>query len=360
MAENRTDWLRIAASVLLLLLLGYVLWRVRGVLVTVLLALVMAYVLRPLVSQLCRVELKLGRRTWRVPRALAVALVYLALAVMLWCVWMIGADAVKRQFMETQNSWPEYQAALTAQAKVWEGYLHSLPQEMQKTIDTWVAGLPSTAGEAVKKGVSATLKSVLMLIELLLVPILAFYILADGRSIRRQVLFFVPRRYLDWTEHALDRADDAFQRFIRAQVILCLIAFVVVTVGLWLVDLDFYLLLGVIAGVTRAIPVIGPVAGAIPILLVLLLAHKSLAFLLWFLFLFTLLHALESKLLMPAVLGRQLDLHPVLIIVALLIGAQFGGLLGMFLAPPVLAVIRTLMADRRNEEVGSKEEAYSG
>jgi len=58
---------------------------------------------------------------------------------------------------------------------------------------------------------------------------------------------------------------------------------------------------------------------------------------------------MESKLLMPAVLGRQLNLHPVLIIVALLIGAQVAGLLGMFLAPPVLAVIRTLVAERREE-----------
>jgi len=355
MSETRTDWLRTAASVLLLLLVGYVLWRVRGVLVTVLLALVMAYVLRPLVSQLCRVEVKLGRRTWRLPRIMAVALVYFALGVMVWCIWRVGADSVKRQFGEIQSRWPQYQVAMLEQVKTWESYLKSLPKGMQGTIDTWVAGLADTAGEAVKKGVSATLQSALMLIELFLVPILAFYILADGRNIRRQVLFFVPRRYLDWTEHALDRADDAFQRFIRAQVILCLIAFVVVTVGLWAVDLDFYLLLGTVAGITRAIPVIGPVVGAIPILLVLLLAHKSLAFVVWFVLLFALLHALESKLLMPAVLGRQLNLHPVLIIIALLIGAQVGGLLGMFLAAPVLAVVRTLVAERRCEAAGDCE-----
>jgi predicted PurR-regulated permease PerM len=59
------------------------------------------------------------------------------------------------------------------------------------------------------------------------------------------------------------------------------------------------------------------------------------------------MHLLESKLLMPAVLGRQLDLHPVLIIVALLVGAQMGGLLGVFLAAPVLAVIKVLIAERR-------------
>jgi len=68
---------------------------------------------------------------------------------------------------------------------------------------------------------------------------------------------------------------------------------------------------------------------------------------LWVLALFSLMHLLESKLLMPAIIGQQLDLHPVLIIVALLVGAQMGGLLGVFLAAPVLAAIKTLIAHQR-------------
>jgi predicted PurR-regulated permease PerM len=96
--------------------------------------------------------------------------------------------------------------------------------------------------------------------------------------------------------------------------------------------------------------------GAIPIIIVLLLA-KDWSTSLWVLLAFTLLHVLESKFLMPAVLGRQLRLHPVLIIVSLLIGAQVGGLLGMFLAAPVLAVIRTLVEDRRHEEEQAAEAA---
>jgi predicted PurR-regulated permease PerM len=59
------------------------------------------------------------------------------------------------------------------------------------------------------------------------------------------------------------------------------------------------------------------------------------------------MHLLESKLLMPAILGQQLDLHPALIIVALLIGAQMGGLLGIFLAAPVLAAVKALVEQQR-------------
>jgi predicted PurR-regulated permease PerM len=349
MSETRTDWLRTCGSVLLLLVVGYVLWRVRGVVVTVLLALVMAYVLRPLVEQLCHLQVQLGGRSYRLPRSTAVGVVYLLLGLALWCVWVIGADAVKRQFLEYQTRWPDYHVALMRRATSWENYLRSLPEGMRETANAWVAGLVDAVGQTFQRGLGKTVRSAWMAIEMLLVPILAFYILADGRSIRHQVLFFVPQRYLAWADHALTRSDDAFQKFIRGQVILCLIAFLVVTVGLWAIDLDFYLLLGIVAGITRAIPVIGPLVGAIPILLVLLVA-KPLAFAFWVILFFTLLHLMESKLLMPTVLGHQLNLHPVLIIVALLIGAQVAGLLGMFLAPPVLAVIRTLVAERREEE----------
>lgn len=348
MSETRTDWLRTCGSVLLLLVAGYVLWRVRGVVVTVLLALVMTHVLRPLVEQLCHVALRLRGKTYRLPRATAVGLVYLLLGAALWCVWVVGADSVRRQFMEFQTRWPQYHEMLMQQVTRWEDYLRTLPEGLRETVNAWAVGLVDTVGKAAQKGLGTTVKSAWMVVELLLVPILAFYMLSDGQSIRQQVLFYVPQRYLSWTDRALCRSDDAFQKFIRGQVILCLIAFIAVTVGLWAVDVDFYLLLGLIAGITRAVPVIGPVVGALPILLVILLA-KPLAFAFWVILFFTLLHLMESKLLMPAVLGHQLNLHPVLIIVALLVGVQVAGLLGMFLAPPVLAVIRALVADRREE-----------
>jgi predicted PurR-regulated permease PerM len=227
-------------------------------------------------------------------------------------------------------------------------YRERLPPSLRPAVDSWTGTGAELLTNTAKKGVGVTFHSVGLVIELFLVPILAFYFLADGPGIRRQTLFFVPRRYLARAETTLDRADDVFQRYIKGQVILCVIAFAVVTLGLWAIDVDFYLLLGLIAGLTRAVPIIGPIVGAIPILIVVLLT-RSLTISLWVLVLFSVMHFLESKFLMPAVLGQQLDLHPVLIIVALLIGAQMGGLLGVFLAAPVLAVMKVLVAQRRGD-----------
>ncbi len=219
-----------------------------------------------------------------------------------------------------------------------------LPPALQRVADSWNESLSQLLSTVAKRGLGLTVHGMGLAVELILVPIIAFYILADGRSIRRQLIFFVPPRYTASLERSLDQADDIFARYIKGQVILCLIAFVAVSLGLWAIGVEFYLLLGVIAGITRAIPIIGPLVGAIPILIVVPLTTGSSVMTIWVLVLFTLMHLLESKWLMPAIIGRQLDLHPVLIIVALLIGAEMGGLLGMFVAAPALAVIKTLVS----------------
>lgn len=348
MAESRPGWVRTCGQVLLVVAAGLVFWRVREVVVTILMALVMAYILRPMVDQFCALKWHWRGRERHLPRVTATGLVFVFLALVVWAVWVVSAEAIRRQVQEFRVEWPAYQVAIQRQVENIEALRRDLPEPVRQSVDAWAAGLVGMVSAGLQKGLRAGLANIKMLVELILVPIIAFYILSDGRSIRQQVLFFVPRRYLAWTDHALARSDDAFQRFIRGQVILCLIAFAVVTIGLRAINLDFYLLLGVIAGLTRAIPIIGPLFGAIPILVVVLLT-KDFAFTVWVLLAFTVMHLLESKLLMPAVLGRELKLHPVLIIVALLVGAQVSGLLGMFLAAPVLAVIRTLIAEQRQK-----------
>lgn len=339
MNQTRETWIRTAGAIVLLIAAALLIWRVRDVVVIVLLSLVCAYVLRPLVQGL-------GRRL-RLPRGLIAAVVFVLFGLMLWGIWELTAPCITRQIDQVQTRLPDYRAGISRLAsQAGQYYRERLPTPLRRSVDSWIAGLPDLLTSAAVKGLGVTVHGVGAAIELLLVPILVFYFLADGPGIRRQALSFVPRGYLHRTETALDQADDILQRYIKGQVILCLIAFVVVTLGLWALNVDFYLLLGFIAGLTRAVPIIGPLVGAIPILIVVLVT-KSSGLAVWILILFSLMHLLESKLLMPLVLGQQLDLHPVLIIVALLIGAQMGGLLGVFLATPVLAAARALLAHRR-------------
>ena len=349
MDETRERWIRSAGGVLLLVAGALLLWRVRQVIVIVLVGVVCAYVLRPLVQAIARPT---RSRQMQIRRGAATGIVFVLLLVALWAIGTLSAPPLARQIDELQGRWPRLRdSLLELYSDADHYYRERLPASLRPTVDSWTKSAGDLLTRTATKGLGVTVHGVGLIIELLLVPILTFYFLADGPAIRRQALFFLPRRYLAWTEQTLDRADDIFQRYIKGQVILCLIAFAAVTLGLWAIGVEFYLLLGLVAGLTRAVPIIGPIVGAVPTLVVVLVT-KPLAISLWVLALFALMHFLESKFLMPAVLGQQLDLHPVLIIVALLIGAQVGGLLGVFLASPVLAVVKVLVAERRANSGG--------
>jgi predicted PurR-regulated permease PerM len=345
------NWARTVATSFLILAMivvaAAVVWLLRGIVITVLVAVVCAYVLRPAVESFRRLRLRLGDRAYSPSRSVATTLVFLSLILILWGIWGLSAPSLGREAGELQARWPRYRTALLELAARGDQYYREqLPDPIRRSVDSWVQGTGDLLTSTARRGVRLTVQGVNLIIELLLVPILAFYFLADGPAIRRQCLVFIPPRYCPKTERAFDQADDIFQRYIRGQVILCAIAFAVVALGLWALRVDFYLLLGIVAGLTRAVPILGPVVGGIPIIIVLLLT-KSTGLALWVLLLLTIMHLLESKLLMPAILGQQLDLHPVLIIVALLIGAQMGGLLGIFLATPVLAAIKTVVTHQR-------------
>jgi predicted PurR-regulated permease PerM len=130
--------------------------------------------------------------------------------------------------------------------------------------------------------------------------------------------------------------------YIIGQGILCVLAGVIVGIGLWLLRMDYWLILGLLAGFTRAIPIIGPILGGIPIILLAFIT-KGFAVALGVLIFFTLLNFAESKFIMPYIIGDRMNLHPLVIIIVLLIGEEFGGLLGMFFAAPIAALVRELL-----------------
>ena len=139
-------------------------------------------------------------------------------------------------------------------------------------------------------------------------------------------------------------AGEMLQSYIFGQLILCVIAGVLTGIVLSLLDVKYVVVLALFAGITRAIPVIGPIVSGIPIVLVGALSTPGSLELPLYLTIFMIaMHFGESKFIMPQLIGRRLRLHPAVVIVVLLIGAEFFGLAGMFLAAPVAAILRQLV-----------------
>ena len=200
--------------------------------------------------------------------------------------------------------------------------------------------------EAAKK----VAEGMMSIVEIVLLPVLAFYFLIDGRAIKHEFISLVPRSKLNETVRMLNEFNRIMHAYMLSQFLLCALAGVVVGAGLAMLGVPFPITLGVLAGITRAIPIIGPIVGGIPIVLLSYTTSSTVA--LAVLSFFTILHLVESKFIMPLIIGDKMELHPVVIIIVLLVGGEvggtligppFGSLLGMFFAPPAAALIKVMI-----------------
>jgi predicted PurR-regulated permease PerM len=362
----------------------YACYRLRGIITTIIIAAIIAYVLDPAVEWLCRRRLfvhvhaalsetatRLGEqyrrvfyrepvtRTSHVRLQRHVLRVYASLYVFLFFfvgLWYGGKMIVRPFVSQFRNaSMPQNRKRLAADIKHrLADYDRSAPdwarsdkiqQKLRQTDFARAAqGVASAAALRVVEGAGS-------IVEVVILPVLAFYFLVDGRKLKHEFVSLTPRAHLYEVMRMLNEFNRIMRAFVMGQVLLCLLAGVVVGGGLAALGVPYPFVMGVLAGLTRAIPVIGPILGGIPILL-LTLATKGMGTALGVLGFFTFLHFAESKFIMPLFLGDRMELHPVVIIVVLIVGGEIGGLLiggslgslvGMFFAAPVAAIIRVMV-----------------
>jgi predicted PurR-regulated permease PerM len=345
----------------------YFLWRIRGIVTTVIVALILAAAAQALVEPLCRRRIR-GMRP-HTQRVLATFAVYVFLAVAaFWSVRTL-VTPFQTEFRHLAHNFPAYRERIEEQLGALKSLYDNLPPEWRGFFESQRAkmSLPDPGAWATDI-LKATVAWASHVIEMVLVPVLAFYFTLDGRTLRNQLLSLVPRRHQRQTLAILSESSAIMRAYIVSQFWLAVIAGVVVGTGLNLIGMDYALILGLFAGITRAIPVIGPLIGGVPLVLLTFVygAQQGDPYLwIWALLMFTALHLIESKIVMPKFLGHALNLHAVVIIIALLIGGEFFGLMGMFLAAPVAALARVLLMHyviipRRRRRGSSTDSASPG
>lgn len=330
-------WTLIFAVVVLL---GYAVYRLREVVISLLAAVLMAYILLPGVEWLCRK--RSGRFSPKGQRLLATILVFVVALSMLAAAISLFISPFTTELNEFVRSFGEYQKTFVSfLQKVWD----AMPEEgrnIVKTIDY------SKASAWLKDYVEGILQiatsSARVILELVLIPVLAFYFVYDYRAITAELYALIPKTRRREAVRIGRMAGEMMQSYIFGQLILCVIAGVLTGIFLSVLGIKYVVVLALFAGITRAIPIVGPIVSGIPIVLVGALSSPGRIEVPLYLALFvSAMHFGESKFIMPQLIGRRLRLHPAVVIVVLLIGAEFFGLAGMFLAAPVAAIIRQLV-----------------
>lgn len=300
-----------------------------------------AYVISPVVGAL-------ERR--RIPRGLAsFLLITVALALIAGVLLLVVPPVVKQlsELVVALASVPRQLAAIVDRVNLWLADLEEY--ELSPYARTALEGLIPRAQELMAGllerflGVVTSLSSLAThIINIIITPIVTFYLLRDMPRVKRWVRERVPRRYLAEADNIYRDVDRVLAGFIRGQFIVSTLEASFFAIGLSVLDVDFALLLGVFAGIANMVPYVGTYIGALPAVVVVLLSPEPFPKLWFTLALFVAVNILDGYVLAPRIVGRRVGLHPVVAMVAMLVGGKFFGVVGFLAAVPVTGILRVL------------------
>ncbi|WP_117238550.1 AI-2E family transporter [Thermus sediminis] len=296
--------------------------------------------------------------TWRIPRALGVALVYLGLGLFLGLISFLAAQTVRElsrlvqdlpQYVAPAIAWlsglpqrveavplPPYLAPILAE--IGEN-LEDLLQGFLQTLLGWLRGLLDQGGSLLSL-FTGLLGGVFQLFTALIV---SAYFLYDLPRLGRAVLRAFPEPYQPLAAELFGKLDRSVGGFIRSQLLVAFLVGLMVGVGLSLVGVPLAASLGFLAGVFNLIPYVGPVVAGIPA--VLLAATEGWLKALLALLVLWLANQVEASVLGPLIVARATRLHPVTAIAGILVGVSLFGLWGALLGVPVAAFLKVLVED---------------
>lgn len=312
--------------------LGWVWVVIKALLTPLVISVIIAYLLNPIVSLL---------HQRNIPRGIAVILIYFTFSVLLIVFLMNAIPAFLKQSKELMEHVPDL-------VKTYQGWMyevndhkHDLPKSMRITVDQALINADKKTAAfftGLLDGASGILSSMM---HFLVIPFLVFYLLKDMKMLQKGVLLLVPRQKRKEFAKLFADVDEALGNYIAGQLMVCFMVGVLAYIGYWLIDMPYALILASIIMITNIIPYFGPMFGAAPSILVALTISWKLT--LWVIAVNLLVQILEGNLISPWIMGKRLHLHPLLIIFALLVGGEAGGLVGLIFAVPIVAVIRVIL-----------------
>ncbi|ENQ3104121.1 AI-2E family transporter [Bacillus cereus] len=291
-----------------------------------------AYLLHPLIEKL---------HEKGVPRTLAILLIYILFFGGLGYGVYKGTPAIITQLQEMNEQFPQFVNMYETWTDGVREQTENFPEFVNEKVKQIFAGIEGKI-QALLNKVMSTARGILdSLLIIFLIPFIVFYILKDYGEFYHIFWKIVPEKWRKDGQQLAKEIDKSLGNYIRGQLFVCLILGGVSALAFWFIGMKYPLLLGIIVGVTDIIPYFGPILGAIPTLMIAATVSTNLVIKAGIAL--AILQFVESNILSPYIVGRSLRMHPVVIMLALLIGGEVGGLVGLLLSVPLLAILRTII-----------------
>lgn len=334
---GRTAWALVGIA-LLLAVFGLLLWVLRALLAPLVLAGAIVFLLNPIVTRLHRRGL---------PRVLGTTLSYLGLAATVGIVILLISPLVRDQADQLSDEFPQVREDIEDQINEWSATSKE---------DDWLIEIPSVGEieEEVGGGnngdlgaqVTSLRRIATRVFEVALIfilgPIIAFYLLVDLPHVRRLTEAMIPPRAKPEVLLVAHRLSQTIGGYFRGQLAVAFIVGVMVSIGLAVIGLPFWLLIGMIAGVFNMIPLIGPWIGAVPGI-VIALTTRDVGTAVWVAVVMAVAQQIDNHFISPLVMRRAVRLHPAVVMMALLAGGTLGGFFGLLIAVPLTATLKIIV-----------------
>lgn len=293
-------------------------------------------------------------------RGLSVVTVYILAVLLLILIIYIIIPALSKSIMELASNLPGYyQNAIS--------YIENLPEDSIIKKETIQEGIKSLQSIDITKilildNISAYIKGVVgianSIFSIFVTIIMSIYILLE----RGQILAFLRRlNYALFKKETAKKigsyfmkANDVFFKFISSQILDGIIIGIIVSIAMWIMGIKYWILLGFMIGLFNIIPYFGAiVAVAIATLITIFTGGFSKA--IWMLIVVVILQQLDANIINPRIVGNALKLSPILVIFSVTVFGAYLGVLGMFLAVPIIAIIKILVNDFIDYRISKKE-----
>jgi predicted PurR-regulated permease PerM len=311
--------------------------RLGRIILVLILGMFFAYVIAPLVDVLQR-PISVRGRSRGLTRWAAIAVVYLVLAAAAGAGAAALWPSATRQLDEAIAAGPMYTEEFRVWERGWARYYERLriPLELRHSIDESVLG----AGDAAAGYAHGSLLALFGVLSdipwLMLVPVLAFLLLKDAAVIRRTIVTALPHRVRLRGHRLFEQLNATLASYVRAQLIACVIVGTLCGVGFAALGNRYAILLGILAAVCEFVPLIGPIVVAAVAVGIVALHDPMRA--VWTAALLAVVRLAEDYLIYPRLIGRSIHLHPLVVILAVLAGAELDGIAGVFIAVPLVAL----------------------
>ena len=347
----------------MLAFVAWMAWSAKLALLPFAVGAVIAYALQPVVDWMASFIPARTHRHDVIRRGVVVFLIYVVFFGSLTGVGVALVPTAVGQTTDFFSELPEIVDEARLQMTEWvDRYRAQLPDELREEIDAAAEDLGAAATDVVLRllsgGVGTITSTIGLVFGFLVVPFWMFYALRDRHFVERNFMRAVPDTAKADVANVGRIADFLLGRYIRAQLLLGVIVGVAIGVSMTLLGVQFSIGLGLWAGITELIPILGPWLGAAAGLIVVLATEPELF--LWVALVYFVVQQLENNLLVPRVQGGAVDLHPAMIILLLAVVGAIWGFLGMLVAVPLAAIGRELFwyTDRRLRGVPPAE-AYA-